>query len=69
MAKRAHGIEEMRYHGCACISIGRRNIETGVGMAEADDDAGVAECCNLLDSNIFRRNGCQHEGEFRLAAG
>ncbi|CUX23287.1 hypothetical protein AGR7B_Cc270066 [Agrobacterium deltaense RV3] len=68
MAERAHSVEEMCHHGCACLGIGRRDAKAHIGMAEADDDAGFVQRCDLRFGYVFRGDGCQHEGKLRLAA-
>ncbi|MNZ65913.1 hypothetical protein D3C78_841140 [compost metagenome] len=68
VAERAHGVEEMCHHGCTGLGIGRRHAEARIGMAETDDDAGLAQRRNLLLGYVFRGDGCQHEWKLRLAA-
>ncbi len=64
MAKLAHGIEKMRYHGGACIHCGHGDLVGGAAVTEADNHAGIRQRPDLVHGNRFRGNSGQKNRHF-----
>ncbi len=58
-----HGVKQVRGHGGASVEGGLGGLETGVGMADADDDAGRGQGANLLGRHSFCGDGADQIGQ------